>query len=65
MKARPLQDVRNNHREETKKERSGRFLTRSAPTGQHVKMFKWVQALPTHVKERAYPKQVMQEDDAE
>ena len=43
----------------------GRFLTTRAPIRQHVKMFKQVQAPPSHVKERAYPKQVAHQGDVE
>ena len=52
----PLQDVRMNYNEQTREDRPGRFLTSRAPTGQQVKMFKQVRALPAHVKERAFPK---------
>ena len=38
-------------------------MTTRAPIGQHVKMFRQIRALPGHVKERAYPKQVAQEGD--
>ena len=63
--AKPLQDVRMNHSEQNRKERPGRFLTTRVPTGQHVKMFKQVQMPPVHVKEKAYPKLVAQQSDAE
>ena len=43
----------------------GRFLTTRAPIGQHVKMFKQIQAPPAHVKQRTYPKSVAQEGDDE
>ena len=65
VNARPLQDVRLNHDEGNREERPGRFLTTRAPIGQHVKMFRHVKAPPSHVKERAYPKQVNQEGDAQ
>ena len=65
MNARPLHDVRMNHSKQTREERPGRFLTSRAATGKQVKMFKQVRAPPFHVKERAYPKQVAQEGDAE
>ena len=65
VKARPLQDVKLNHDEGNREERPGRFLTTSAPIGQHVKMFRQVKAPPGHVKERAYPKQVNQEGDVQ
>ena len=63
--ARPLQDVRMNHSEGNREERPGRFLTTRAPIGHHVKMFKQVRAPPSHVKERAYPKQVSEESVVE
>ena len=63
--ARPLQDVRMNHSEGNREERQGRFLTTRAPIGQHVKMFKQVRAPPSHVRERAYPKQVSEESVVE
>ena len=65
VNARPLQDVRMNHGEGNREERPRRFLTTRAPIGQHVKMFKQVRAPPSHVKERAYTKQVAQEGDVE
>ena len=65
VKARPLQDVRMNHSEGNREERPGRFLTTRAPIGQHVKLIKQVRAPPSHVKERAYPKQVAQKGDVE
>ena len=65
VNARPLQDVRLNHDEGNQKKVPGRFLTTRAPIGQHVKMFRQVKAPPGHVKERAYPKQVNQEGDAQ
>ena len=65
VNARPLQDVRMNHGEGNREERPGKFLTTRAPIGQHVKMFKQVRAPPSHVKERAYTKQVAQEGDVE
>ena len=65
VNARPLQDIRTNHGEQTREERPGRFLTTRAPIGQHVKMFKQVRVPPYHVKERAYTKQVAQEGDVE
>ena len=40
-------------------------MTRRAPTGQHVKIFKQMRAPSAQVKERAYPKQVAQEGDVE
>ena len=40
-------------------------MTTRAPTGQLVKMFKQVRVPPAHVTERAYPKLVDQECDAE
>ena len=54
-----------NHSEGNRKERPGKFLTTRAPIAQHVKMFKQVLATSSHVKERAYPKQVTQEGDVE
>ena len=51
-----------NHSERNREERPERFLTTRA---QQVKMFKQVGAPPSHVKERAYPKQVAQEGDVE
>ena len=65
MNNRPLQDVRMNHSEGNREERPGRFLTTRETIRQHVKMFKQVQAPPSHVKERAYPKQVAHEGDVE
>ena len=65
VNARALQDVRMNHGEGNREENPGRFLTTRAPIGQHVKMFKQVRAPPSHVKERAYPKQKAQEGDVE
>ena len=61
--ARPLQDVKLNHDEGNREERPGRFLTTRATIGQHVKMFRHIKAAPGHVKEKAYPKEVNQEDD--
>ena len=61
--SRPLQDVKLNHNEGNQEERPGRFLTTRAPIGQHVKMFKQIRAPPSHVKERAYPKQMIQDGD--
>ena len=68
VNARPLQDVQINHGEGNREERPGRFLTTRAwrfleSIGQHLKMFKQVRAPPSHVKERAFPKQVAQEGD--
>ena len=65
VNARPLQDVRLNHGEESREERPGRFLRTRAPIGQHVKMIRQVKAPPGHVKEKAYPKQVNQEGDVQ
>ena len=65
VNARPLQDVKMNHGEENREERPGRFLTTRAPIGQHVKVFKQARAPPSHVKERAYPRQVTQESDVQ
>ena len=65
VNARPLQDVRMNPGEGNREERPGRFLTIRAPIGQHAKIFKQKRAPPSHVKERAYPKQVAQEGDVE
>ena len=65
VNARTLQDVRMNHSEGNREERPGRFLTTRAPIGQRVKMFKQMRAPPSHVKERAYAKQVAQEGDVE
>ena len=55
-----MQDVRMNHSGGNREERPGRFLTTRAPIGQHAKMFKQVRVPPSHVKERAYPKQIAQ-----
>ena len=68
VNARPLQDVQINHCEGNREEKPGRFLTTRAwrfleSIGQHLKMFKQVRAPPSHVKERAFPKQVAQEGD--
>ena len=52
-----------NHGKGNREERPGRFLMTRAPKGQHVKIFKQVRAAPSHVKERAYPKQVAQQGD--
>ena len=65
VNARPLQDVKLNHDEGKREERPGSFLTTRAPNGQHVKMFRQVKAPPGHVKERAYPKQMIQEGDVQ
>ena len=65
VNARPLQDVKLNHDEGNRKERPGRLLTTRAPIGQRVKKFRQTKAPPGHVKERAYPKQVNQEDDVQ
>ena len=54
-----------NHSEGNREERPGRFLTTRAPIEQHVKIIKQVRAPPSHVKERAYPKQVAQKGDVE
>ena len=40
-------------------------MTKRAPTGQHVKMFKQVRALPAQMKEKVYPKQVTPEKSVE
>ena len=58
VNARPLQDVRKNHKR-------GRFLTRQTHTGQRVKIFKQIRAPLAHVKGRVYPKQKTQQGDAE
>ena len=63
VNARPLQNVKLNHDEGNREERTGRFLITMAPIGQHVKMFRQVKAPPGHVKERAYPNQVNREGD--
>ena len=65
VNARPLQDVKLKHGEGNREERPGRFLTTRALIGQHVKMFKQIRAPPSHVKQKAYPKQVAQEGDAQ
>ena len=65
VNVKPLQDVKLNHHEGYRAERSGRFLIRRTPIRQHVKMFRQVKAPPGHVKERAYPKQVNQEGDVQ
>ena len=65
VNARPLQDVKLNHDEGNREERLGRFLITRAPIGQHVKIFRQLKTPPGHVKERAYPKQVNQEGDAQ
>ena len=65
VNARPLQDVRLNHDEGNREERPGRFLTTSAPIGQHVKIFRQLTTPPGHVKERVYPKLVNQDGDAQ
>ena len=60
-----MRDVKLNHDEGNREERPGRFLTTREPIGIHVKMFKQIRAPPGHVKDRAYPKQVTQEGDAQ
>ena len=65
VNARMLQDVKLNHDEGNREGRPGRFLITRAPIGQHVKMFRQLKIPPGHVKERAYPKQVNQEGDAQ
>ena len=40
-------------------------MTTRAPIEQHVKRFKQIRASPYHVKERAYSKQVAQENDVQ
>ena len=62
---RPLRDAKLNHKEGNREERPGRFLTTRAPIRQQVKMFKQVGPPSSHVKERAYPKQVIQEGEVE
>ena len=62
VNSRPLQDLNNGG---SREERPGRFLTTRAPIGQHVKIFRQIKATPGHVRERAYPKQVNQEGDAQ
>ena len=65
VNARPLQDVRMNHSEQTREERPGRFMTSRAPSRQHVKMFKQERAPSAKVKEGANPNKVAQEGDGE
>ena len=65
VNARPLQDVKMNHGERNREERPERFLTTRLPIGQLVKMFKQARAPQSHVKEKAYTKQVTQERDVE
>ena len=65
VNARPLQDAKLNQDEGIREERPGRFLTTRAPKSKHVKIFKQIRAPPGHVKDRAYPKQVTQEGDAQ
>ena len=65
VNARPLQDMRLNTDEGNRDERPGRFLTTRAPIRQHVKMFRQVATPPSHVKERTYPKQVIQDGDVQ
>ena len=65
VNARPLQDVKLNHDEGNREERLGRLLITRAPIGQHVKMFRQLKTPPGQVKEKAYPKQVNQEGDAQ
>ena len=64
VNARPLQNVRMNHSEQTRGERPRRFLTSREPKGQQVKMFKQVRVTPAHVKERAYSKKLAEDGDA-
>ena len=52
VNARPLLDVKLNHDEANREERPGRLLTTRAPIGQHVKLFRQIQAPPAQVKER-------------
>ena len=66
VNARPLQDVKLNHDEVNREERTERFLTTRAPIRQHVK--KKVQtdkSTPRSCKKRSYPKQVSQEGDVQ
>ena len=63
VNARPLQDVKLNHDEGNREERTGRFLITREPIGQHVNIFRQVKRPPGHVKGRTYPKQVSQEGD--
>ena len=65
VNVRPLQDVRMNLSKGNREERAERSLTTRAPIGKQEKMFKQVRAPPSHVKERAYPKQVAQESNVE
>ena len=65
VNARFLQDLRMNNSEGIREQKPGRFLTTRSPVGQHVKVFKQVRAPLSHVKERAYPKQVAQEGNVE
>ena len=44
VNARHLQDVKLNHDEVNRKERTGRILTTRAPIEQHVKMFRLIRA---------------------
>ena len=60
-----LQVARMNQGKQNREDRPGRVLTTRAPIGQHVKMFKQVQAPRANVKERVYPKSVAQEGDVE
>ena len=50
VNARPLQDVKLNHDEVNREERTERFLTTRAPIRQHVKKFRQLRAPPGHVK---------------
>ena len=51
VNARPLQDVKLNHDEVNREERTERFLTTRAPIRQHVKKkFRQIKAPPGHVK---------------
>ena len=65
VNARPLQDVKLNHDEGNREERPGRCLTTRAPIEQHAKRFKQIRAHSSHVKERAYSKQVIQDGEVE
>ena len=60
VNARPLQDLKLNHDEGNREEKPGRFLTTRAP-----KTLRQIRAPLGHVKEKAYPKQVNQEDDVQ
>ena len=58
--------MKKNHEEKHKDDRRGRFISKRAPHGQHVKMLKQMKTPPAHGREeRTYPMFVGQEGDEE